>query len=161
MRKKIASKNFYGNTKSQLFPCEYLDILDDPCYYNQIPSNTNSRYCSLEPDYGFENRFAHNIARTASFKKFYQEIPGAKLNGKKSSVKNFFESLGIPCENVLFLEVLKDTVPFATGSCREFKVDVVVEWKAPKVSLRKLFFAHYVFSSGYELIFTLVGQFCK
>ena len=83
------------------------------------------------------------------------------MNGKKSSVKNFFESLGIPCENVLFLEVLKDTVLFATGSCREFKVDVVVEWKAPKVSLRKLFFAHYVFSSGYELTFTLVGQFCK
>ena len=140
MRKKIASKNFCGNTKSQLFPCEYLDILDDPCYYNQIPSNTNSRYCSLEPDYGFENRFAHNIARTASFKKFYQEIPGAKLNGKKSSVKNFFESLGIHCENVLFLEVLKDTVPFATGSCREFKVDVVVECKSVQSFFKKIIF---------------------
>ena len=42
-------------------------------------------------------------------------------------------------------EVLKNTVPFATGSCRKFKVDVFVEWKAPKVPLRKLFFGHRVF----------------
>ena len=46
------------------------------------------------------------------------------------------------------LEVLKNTVPFATGSCRKFKVDVLVEGKAPKVSLRKLFFGRCVFSSG-------------
>ena len=63
------------------------------------------------------------------------------------------------CASVL--EVLKNTVPFATGSCRKFKVDVLVEEKAPKVSLRKLFFGHCVFSNGYELIFTLIGQFCK
>ena len=43
------------------------------------------------------------------------------------------------------LEVLKNTVPFATRSCRKFKVDVLVEGKAPKVSLRKLFFGHCVF----------------
>ena len=76
-------------------------------------------------------------------------------------LKNFrkfgYSSRGSPS----FVEVLKNTVPFATGSCRKFKVDVLVEWKAPKVSLRKLFFAHCVFSSGYELIFILVGQFCK
>ena len=76
-------------------------------------------------------------------------------------LKNFrkfgYSSRGCPS----FVEVLKNTVPFATGSCRKFKVDVFVEWKAPKVSLRKLFFAHRVFSSGYELIFISVGQFCK
>ena len=59
------------------------------------------------------------------------------------------------------LEVLKNTVSFATGSCQKFKVDVLVEDKVPQVSLRKLFFGHCVFSNGYELIFTLIGQFCK
>ena len=63
------------------------------------------------------------------------------------------------CASVL--EVLKNTVPFATGSCRKFKVDVLVEEKAPKVSLRKLFFGHCVFSNSYELMFTFIGQFCK
>ena len=63
------------------------------------------------------------------------------------------------CPSVL--EVLKNTIPFATGSCRKFKVDILVEEKAPKVSLRKLFFGHCFFSNGYELIFTLTGQFCK
>ena len=58
--------------------------------------------------------------------------------------------------------VLENTIPFATGSCRKFKVDILVEEKAPKVSLRKLFFGHcFFFSNGYELIFTLTGQFCK
>ena len=63
------------------------------------------------------------------------------------------------CPSVL--EVLKNTVPFATGSCRKFKVDILVEEKAPKVSLRKLFFGHCVFSNSYELMFTFIGQFCK
>ena len=63
------------------------------------------------------------------------------------------------CPSVL--EVLKNTIPFATGSCRKFKVDVLVEEKAPKVSLRKLFFGHCVFSNSYELMFTFIGQFCK
>ena len=39
------------------------------------------------------------------------------------------------CPSVL--EVLKNTIPFATGSCRKFKVDILVEEKAPKVSLKK------------------------
>ena len=32
---------------------------------------------------------------------------------------------------VFFLEILDDSVPFATGSCQEFKPDVLFEWKAP------------------------------
>ena len=62
-----------------------------------------------------------------------------------------------------FLEVLKNAVPFATvtGSCQKSQADVLAEWKAPKVSVRKLFFGHYVFSNSYELTFILVGQFCK
>ena len=76
-------------------------------------------------------------------------------------LKNFrkfgYTSRGCP----YVLEVLKNTVPFATGSCRKFKVDVLVEEKAPKVSLRKLFFGHCVFSNSYELMFTFIGQFCK
>ena len=77
------------------------------------------------------------------------------------ALKNFrkfgYTSRGCPS----VFEVLKNTVPFATGSYRKFKVDVLVEGKAPKVSLRKLFFGHCVFSSGYGLIFILIGQFCK
>ena len=30
-----------------------------------------------------------------------------------------------------FLEILENSVPFATGSCRKFKPDVLVEWKVP------------------------------
>ena len=32
-----------------------------------------------------------------------------------------------------FLEILENAVPFATRSCRNFKPDVLVDWKAPKV----------------------------
>ena len=67
------------------------------------------------------------------------------MNGKKSSVKNFYKIWVYLARLSSVLEVLKNTVPFATGSCRKFKVDVLVEGKAPKVSLRKLFFGHCVF----------------
>ena len=30
-----------------------------------------------------------------------------------------------------FLKILEKAVPFATGSCRKFKPDILVEWKAP------------------------------
>ena len=36
-----------------------------------------------------------------------------------------------------FLGILGNTVPFATGSCRKFKPDVLVEWKAPIEILEK------------------------
>ena len=68
----------------------------------------------------------------ASLKKFYQEIPGAKLNGKKSSVKNFSRIWVYLPRLSSFLEVLKNTVPFATGSCRKFTVDVWLNGKRPK-----------------------------
>ena len=61
-----------------------------------------------------------------------------KLPGK------FFENLGIPREAVLFFGNVgksslpvsqpKNAVPFATGSCRKFKPEVLVEWKAPFVN---------------------------
>ena len=59
------------------------------------------------------------------------EIPGAKWNGKKTSGKKFFGNLGIPREVDLFLEILENPAPFATGSCRKIKADILVEWKAP------------------------------
>ena len=59
----------------------------------------------------------------------------------KNSRKSGYTSRGCPS----VLEVLKNTVPFATGSCQKFKVDVLVEGEAPKVSLRKLFFCHCFF----------------
>ena len=33
-----------------------------------------------------------------------------------------------------FLVILENAVPFATGSCRKFKPDVLVEWKVPMIS---------------------------
>ena len=60
-----------------------------------------------------------------------------------------------------FLGVLKNAVQFARGKCRKFpQANVLLEWKAPKVSFRKLYFGHYVFSSSYELIFILFGECC-
>ena len=62
------------------------------------------------------------------------DFPGAKLTGKKTSGEKKFENLGIPREVALFLEILENAVPFAPGSCRKFKPDVLAEWKAPPVS---------------------------
>ena len=53
------------------------------------------------------------------------EIPGEKLNGKKTSRKTFptiwVNLAGLPS----FLEILENVVTFATGSCRKFK------WQTP------------------------------
>ena len=58
------------------------------------------------------------------------EIPGPKLNGKKTSGK-----LGINREVTSFFEILENAVPFATESCLKFKPDFLVKWKAPLVLL--------------------------
>ena len=80
------------------------------------------------------------------------------MNGKKTSGKKNWVYLA---RLFSFLEVLKNAVLFATEQCRKFPLaDVLVEWKAAKVSLRKLFFGHYGFSSSYELIIILVGECC-
>ena len=53
------------------------------------------------------------------------EIPGEKLNGKKTSRKTF-PTIWVNLARLLsFLEILENVVTFATGSCRKFK------WKAP------------------------------
>ena len=69
MRKKIAGKIFCGNTKSQLFSCRLnLDISDDPLILLQPnPQQYKIPLLLLAWDCGFENRLAHNMARTASF----------------------------------------------------------------------------------------------
>ena len=102
---------------------------------------------------------SRNARFSASFlPKKWLDIKWIERNLPLKNFRKFgYTSRGYPS----FLEVLKNTVPFATGSCRKFKVDVLVEWKAPKVCLRKLFFPHRVFSNGYELIFILLRQFCK
>ena len=61
------------------------------------------------------------------------EIPGAKLNGEKTSLKSFFENLGIPHDVGLFFGILENVVSFASGSCQKFKPDVLVEWEAAKI----------------------------
>ena len=64
--------------------------------------------------------------------KFQQKIPGEKLNAKKTSGKNFPKIWVFVARSSSVLEYLKDAVPLATGSCRKFKLDVLVEWNAPK-----------------------------
>ena len=34
-------------------------------------------------------------------------------------------------------EILENAVPFATGSCRKFKADLLVEWKAPNDEINR------------------------
>ena len=55
---------------------------------------------------------------------------GSKVEWKENLREHFFENLGITCKVVLFLEIWKNAVAFAHGSCRKFKPDVSVEWKA-------------------------------
>ena len=59
------------------------------------------------------------------------ENSGSKVEWKENFWENMFENLGIPREVFLFLEILENAVPFATGSCQKFKPEVLVEWKAP------------------------------
>ena len=56
---------------------------------------------------------------------------GNKVEWKENFRENIFENLAIPREVFLFLAILENAVPFATGSCQKFKPDVLVEWKAP------------------------------
>jgi len=55
---------------------------------------------------------------------------GSKVEWKENLRENFFENLDIPRKVALFLEILKNAVAFAPGSCRKFKPDFSVEWKA-------------------------------
>ena len=43
----------------------------------------------------------------------------------------------IPHVVVIFSEISENVIPFATGSCRKFKPDVLVEWKAPEDNLTR------------------------
>ena len=65
------------------------------------------------------------------------EIPGVKWNGKKTSREKFVENLAIPRDVDLLLEILENAVPFATGSCRTFKADVLMNGKRPKSSWKQ------------------------
>ena len=53
------------------------------------------------------------------------EIPGEKLNGKKTSRKTFPTIWVNLARLPSFLEILENVVTFATGSCRKFK------WQTP------------------------------
>ena len=59
------------------------------------------------------------------------EIPGQRLNGKKTSRKTLPKIWANLARPSSFLEILEKVVTFATGSCRKFKPDVLVEWKTP------------------------------
>ena len=58
-----------------------------------------------------------------------------KVEWKENFREIFFSKILVYLARLFsFLEILENTVSFATGSCRKFKPDVLVEWKAPSVS---------------------------
>ena len=58
----------------------------------------------------------------------------SKVEWKENFQEKVSENLVIPRHVVLFLNILKNVVPFSTASCRKFKPDFLVEWKARKFS---------------------------
>ena len=48
-------------------------------------------------------------------------------------ISTIFEYLAKLSSFGYFLDILENAVSFATGSCRKFKPDVLIEWKAPKI----------------------------
>ena len=63
--------------------------------------------------------------------KILEIYSGSKVEWKEHFWKKKIENLGILREVVhYFFEILQNAaVPFATGSCRKFKADVLGEWK--------------------------------
>ena len=62
------------------------------------------------------------------------EIPGAKLNAERKLLGKNFRKFGYTHARLSpFQEILENAVPFATGSCRKFKPDVLIEWKEPLI----------------------------
>ena len=59
------------------------------------------------------------------------EIPGAKLNGKKTSGEKISKIWVYLARLSSFSEILESAGPFATGSCRKFKLDVWLNGKRP------------------------------
>ena len=63
------------------------------------------------------------------------EIPREKLNTvrKKNLREKISQNLGIPREVVLYLEILENAVPFATGSWRNSNGTFWLNWKRPLI----------------------------
>ena len=60
--------------------------------------------------------------------------PGSKVEcRKKTPGKNFSKIWENLAGLSSFVEILENAFQFTTGSCRKFKADVLVEWKAPDV----------------------------
>ena len=57
----------------------------------------------------------------------FQEQSGME---RKLPGKNFSKIWVYLARLTSLTEILENVVPFATGSCRKFKADVLVEWKA-------------------------------
>ena len=72
--------------------------------------------------------------RYINFAEKFPEIPGEKLNGKKTSGKKFPKFWYTSRGCLFWGEILVNSVPFATGRCRKLKPDVLVERKAPRTS---------------------------
>ena len=50
---------------------------------------------------------------------------------RKLPRNKFVKNFGLPREIVFFFRNFGNAVLFVTGSCRKFKPDVLLEWKAP------------------------------
>ena len=76
------------------------------------------------------------IQKLLNFRNVNHSIENSRNPGRKVQWK---EKIGVYLARLSsFLENLENTVPFATESRRKFKLDVLVEWKAPKVNWRDL-----------------------
>ena len=83
---------------------------------------------------------------------------GNKVEWKENFRENFFRNFGYTSRARLsaFLEMSenrhyrcsqpKNAFPFATGSCRKFKLEVMGEWKAPTVTMAMIFLCNYAVS---------------
>ena len=58
----------------------------------------------------------------------------SKVEWKENFQEKVSKNLVIPGKVALFLQILENAMPFSTGSCQKCKPDILVEWKAPKVT---------------------------
>ena len=94
------------------------------------------------PEFSAE-RFA--FRKSNSFRNFWKLF--REISESFTAVSKFSKVL-VQWKWPLLLQIFENVVPFATGSCRKFKPDVLVEWKAPmffwsECSKRKLMFLFF------------------
>ena len=105
------------------------------CNMERFPFNQNFRKFGTSGKWyrNFSEKFPE-IPETGEFSKckISTENSGRKVEWKENLRENFPKIWVFVARSSSVLEYLNDAVPLATGSCRKFKLDVLVEWNAPK-----------------------------